>query len=373
MQARPDGRNIMKAFVFPLMATLLSLLVVGLVLEAGLRLAGYSPGNVNPLKAFHEYDPLTGHIGKKNYSGRFRRPEFDATVVHDSRGFRKQEYLARKQDDLPAIHVFGDSFTWGWGVSQGEVFTDQLNRLLPGYRVINYGINGVGTLVEHLLFSATVKPNLKPGDIVLVMVFNNDFTDNLNTRGVHAEVAGERVTLVNSAGRFESPVQDFLASRSYLYNYLAYKVNLYQLSRKRKKDSDETAGQPIAASDPRYVVMKHYIGLFRQECGEKGAAFIAAYIPGQSELGEASQLKPNKLANEKNYHDAFMAVCASVRCEPLDLLPYFEVYRKDHNKRLTFPGDEHWNLAGHAAAASVIRDFLSKHNYLTRSGYEHRN
>ena len=352
---------------------LLSLLIVAAVLETGLRLAGYSPGNVNPLKAFHEYDPLTGHIGKKNYAGHFRRPEFDAYVVHDSRGFRKQEHLAEKREDLPAIHVFGDSFTWGWGVGQGEVFTDQLNRLLPGYRVMNYGINGVGTVVEHLLFSSMVKPGLRRGDIVLVMVFNNDFTDNLNTRGVHAEVAGDRVTLVNSAGRFDSPVQDFLASRSYLYNYLAYKVNLYQLSRKRKNDNDERAGQPVAAPDPRYVAMKHYLDLFRQDCSEKGAVFIAVYIPGQSELGEVTKQKPNKLANERNYHDAFKAICASLRCETLDLQPFFEIYKKQHQERLTFPGDEHWNMAGHAAAARLIQDFLSEHNHVTRSGYEYRN
>ena len=86
-----QGRqNPARKIVFPLAAVLLSLLIVAAVLEAGLRLAGYSPANVNPLKAFHEYDPLTGHIGKKNYSGRFRRPEFDASVVHDSRGFRNR-------------------------------------------------------------------------------------------------------------------------------------------------------------------------------------------------------------------------------------------------------------------------------------------
>ena len=348
----------MKSVVFPLMAALLSLLLVGLVLEAGLRIAGYSPGNVNPLKAFHQYDPLLGHIGKKNYTGYFRRPEFNASVVHDSRGFRKQEYATGKNDALPAIHVLGDSFTWGWGVSQGEVFTDRMNRLLPEYRVLNYGINGVGTVVEYQLFSTMIKPVLKKGDIVLAMVFNNDFTDNVNTRDVHAEISGGRVVLVNSAGRFESPAQEFLAGHSYLYNYLAYKVNLYQLSRKRKKVTDEIAGQDIGISDPRYVVMKHYLDLFRQDCAAQGVRFVAVYIPGQSELGEVARQKPNKLANEIRYHSAFKAISESAGCETLDLLPGFEAYRKQHQERLTFPNDEHWNPAGHAAAARVLQEYL---------------
>jgi lysophospholipase L1-like esterase len=347
--------------VFPLLATLLSLVVLGLALEIGLRLAGYSPANVNPLKAFHQYDPLLGHIGKKNYTGYFRRPEFNASIVHDSQGFRKQEYANGKRDDLPVIHVLGDSFTWGWGVGQGEVFTDQLNRLLPDYRVLNYGINGVGTTVEHLLFSSRIKPVLKKGDIVLVMIFNNDFLDNINTRGVHAEIDGGKVVLINSAGQFKSPVGDFLARYSYLYNYLAYKVDLYQLSRKRKKDNDEMASQPIGVSDPRYIVMKHYLELFRQDCIAQGARFIAVYIPGQSELGEVARQKPNKLANEMEYHKAFTAITGAVQCETLDLLPEFEAYRRQHQARLTFPNDEHWNPAGHAAVARVIQNYLLQH------------
>jgi lysophospholipase L1-like esterase len=352
---------VLKTVVFPLMAALLSLLLVGLVLEAGLRIAGYSPGNVNPLKAFHQYDPLLGHIGKKNYSGYFRRPEFNAYVVHDAQGFRKQEYANGKRDDLPRIHVLGDSFTWGWGVSQGEVFTDQLNRLLPEYRVLNYGINGVGTTVEYQLFSSRIKPVLKKGDIVLVMVFNNDFTDNINTRDVHAEIVGDRVVLINSAGRFASPLGDFLARYSYLYNYLAYKVDLYQLSRKRKKDNDEPASQTIGVSDPRYIVMKHYLELFRQDCIAQGVRFIAVYIPGQTELGEAARQKPNKLASEIQYHHAFTAISDSVQCEVLDLLPYFETIRKQNHARLTFPNDEHWNSTGHAAVAGVIQNYLLQH------------
>jgi hypothetical protein len=163
---------------------------------------------------------------------------------------------------------------------------------------------------------------------------------------------------VNSAGRFESPAQEFLAGHSYLYNYLAYKVNLYQLSRKRKKVTDEIAGQDIGISDPRYVVMKHYLDLFRQDCAAQGVRFVAVYIPGQSELGEVARQKPNKLANEIRYHSAFKAISESAGCETLDLLPGFEAYRKQHQERLTFPNDEHWNPAGHAAAARVLQEYL---------------
>jgi hypothetical protein len=359
--AQADGHFLMKRVVFPLTTILLSLLVVGLVLEVGVRVAGHSPANASPFRAFNEYDPLLGHIGKKRHAAYFRTPEFDTYVVHDSRGFRKQEHLHEKGDALPAIHVFGDSFTWGWGVGQGEVFTDQLNRLLPGYRVMNYGISAVGTVVEHVLFSSMVKPDLRQGDIVLVMVFNNDFTDNINPSQVHAEIVGDKVALVNTARRFASPVQDFFAQHCHLYSYIAHKIALYRLSRRAKKGGDEAPSQRIGVEDPRYIVMKHYLNLFWRDCEEKGTRFVAVYIPGQSELGETSQHKPNKLANERMYHGAFEAIAGSVNCETLDLLPSFEAYKKQVQSRLTFPNDEHWTRTGHAAAAQAIHKYVLAH------------
>jgi len=35
---------------------------------------------------------------------------------------------ARRPDATEHVLFLGDSFTWGWGVSQGEVFTDLLQR-----------------------------------------------------------------------------------------------------------------------------------------------------------------------------------------------------------------------------------------------------
>ena len=95
--------------------------------------------------------PCIGWRGRKLYTARFKRPDFDVVVAHNAAGFRKQVNLEPKLDKAPhSIFVFGDSFVWGWGVGQGEVFTDEMNLLLPNYSVHNYGIDGVGTVVEYL-------------------------------------------------------------------------------------------------------------------------------------------------------------------------------------------------------------------------------
>ena len=130
-----------RRLLFAVLAILLSLLATAVVGEGVLRLAGYSPANVNPLKSFHEFDPVLGWRGRKLYTARFKRPDFDVVIAHNAAGFRKQVNLDAKLNQAPhRVFVFGDSFVWGWGVAQGEVFTDRMNLLLPNYSVHNYGI-----------------------------------------------------------------------------------------------------------------------------------------------------------------------------------------------------------------------------------------
>ena len=159
-----------------MLAILLSLLATAVVGEGMLRLAGYSPANVNPLKSFHEFDPVLGWRGRKLYTARFKRPDFDVVIALDAAGFRQQLNLDPNSNSAPhRVFVFGDPFVWGWGVGQGEAFTDKMNLLLPDYSVHNYGIDGIGTVVEHELFSTEVKPLVRLGDVVIVMFCNNDF------------------------------------------------------------------------------------------------------------------------------------------------------------------------------------------------------
>jgi hypothetical protein len=152
------------------------LLLALLAGEIALRVVGYDRSYFNPLHSFHEADPFLGHRGRPGFEGRFRRPEFDVTVAHDEHGFRRHEHARPRTPGDTAVLVFGDSFTWGWGVSQGEVFTDQMHARLPGHTVKNFGLNSSGTAQQFLIFERYGLDGLQPGDHVVVMFSNNDFS-----------------------------------------------------------------------------------------------------------------------------------------------------------------------------------------------------
>ena len=348
--------------LFAALAVLLSLLATAVVGEGVLRLAGYSPSNVNPLKSFHEYDPVLGWRGRKNYTARFKRPDFDVVVALDAAGFRKQVNLEAKLSRAPhRMFVFGDSFVWGWGVGQGEVFTDKLNLLLPDYGVFNYGIDGIGTVVEYLIFSTEVRQQLRPGDIVVLMFYNNDFVDNVDRKKIHAEAVGGEVKIVNPAKPLTTPLEDWLKNHSYLCNYIWFRADLYRLTHINRKQEDEALGRTIAESDERYLVIKYFLSKFQADCEAVKARFIVAHIPVQEEFGEARTSRPNKLANEKARTETLFSITRALHVETIDLLPGFLARKARSNERLTFKADGHWNSTGHQVVAELLAEYFSIH------------
>ncbi len=350
------GRRIL----FAMLAILLSVLATAVVGEGVLRLAGYSPSNVNPLKAFHEFDPVLGWRGRKLYSARFKRPDFDVLIALDAAGFRKQVSLEAKRDKAPhRISVFGDSFVWGWGVDQGEVFTDKMNLLLKDYSVHNYGIDGIGTVVEYLIFSTEVRKQLRPDDVVILMFFNNDFVDNVDRKKIHAEVVNGEVQVVNPAKPLTTPFEDWVKNHSYLCNYVWYRADLRRLTRVNRKIEDEKLGQTIAETDERFAVAKHFLAEFQADCGAAKARFIVVHIPAQVELSEARASRPNKLANEKARTETLFSITRALHIETIDLLPSFLARKSKTGETLTFKTDGHWNSTGHQAVAELLSDHLS--------------
>ena len=136
-----------------LYAFLVSALVMLLVVEWALR--AFNPFGV---EFFHNLpyhmqgmvdDPLLGyrHPASADYLLGANR------VRLNSHGLRDDEVPYTSPGDEKRILVLGDSVTFGWGVSQGESFSDRLEVLLrertgQGWQVINAGVNGYNTRQE---------------------------------------------------------------------------------------------------------------------------------------------------------------------------------------------------------------------------------
>ncbi len=139
----------------------------------------------------------TGHrylfdrtLGWRNIPG-WKATTFGKTLTINSRGFRGRECTLQKPAGTRRILVLGDSYAWGYGVDDGEIFTEvlqrQFNRVQPDnhdgsstWEVLNTGVSGWGTDQQYL-FLKTEGFAYTPDVVVLAFFLFNDPVDNVST------------------------------------------------------------------------------------------------------------------------------------------------------------------------------------------------
>ncbi len=374
-QRSPRSSSPLRRILFPLLAICLGLVVACGIAELGLRIGGYGRNYTNPMGSFFEPDSELGCHGKANFVGRFRRDDFDVVVEHDENGFRRSE-LPAEGTMYPwsaaghDVYVLGDSFVWGYGVGQHDLLTNQMQRLLGGRRVHNLGLIGAGTVQEYLLFQKYAVDRLRPGDTVVLVFFNNDFGDNVgqNARGrLCATIDNGQVRLVPPAPPSTMRQwKNWMKDTSYLFNLVTYCADCFQIRRNAKNVGDRvTRLMPSPAqiradasdSSPAVRITRHYLSELKNACLAKQVRFLAAYVPGQGELGEDEVTSTSDLClpEEIAARQAFDRLVCDLAIEAIDLMPpMVAAKRAGRFERMTFSHDFHWTPAGHTIAAEAI-------------------
>lgn len=217
----------------------ISLLVAFVLVEILLRVVGYSPAVTSPLTAFHQADEQLGWVGTPNHTSRFKTLNFDALVETDDEGFRKVVSSVTPPPEAPEIWLLGDSTTWGWGVSNEEMWASVLQEKIgSAARIRNFGMNAYGSLQEALLFERLLEERDAPRTMLL-MVCNNDFTDNLTDQDgarpyVIVSESGEAPTIANRpVERKIGGLAATIAKHSYAVSFVFYCSSLVKQIRKR--------------------------------------------------------------------------------------------------------------------------------------------
>jgi lysophospholipase L1-like esterase len=323
-----------------------------LAVETVLRVVDAVPEVANPLYSFHESDRRLGWRGKADVTLRFRRPQFDAVVAHDAAGWRAGD---PPPPAVPArrVLVLGDSFTWGWGVAQGEVYTDHLQRRLPTTAIDNRGVNGFGTGQEYLL--AQEELAARRYDVVLVQVFANDLGDNVDDKGGRRplfQLDGDR--LVPPQGELR-PLQG--AVRRWLKDHSRTFLLVDFTTRALGGGNAATApvrpaAEVVAPVDYRAVrggaLIERLLRALAAAASEHGARPVILYAPHRLEL-QSAVAPVGVQAAHALAAEAARASGASF----VDLTPPLAAAAA-RGEPVIFPGDEHWTPHGHRLAAEAL-------------------
>jgi hypothetical protein len=170
----------MKAILFRSASVLISFVIVALLGEAALRLFAPRLGVAVDEKArFYRFDQELGWVPRENVT---RDEKDNHYLVHQNQfGLRAPDDMQlKKTPGRKRILVLGDSYVWGVGASQEELFTaPEVHG--TNDEVINCGVSGYGTDQEYLFYLREGQ-KFDADQVVLAFTLYNDVENNLNSK-----------------------------------------------------------------------------------------------------------------------------------------------------------------------------------------------
>lgn len=360
MTGRSTGRSRWRILAARLGLVAMGLLLAFCLVETALRL-GLAPPPVSPnFWTFFQPDPDVGWHGRPEYSGRFVHADFDATTRHGSDGFRACAVPHSIDDDRDSqysmVWCVGDSLTWGWGVSDGETYVDELNRRAEAAgeptRYRNLGIPGYSALQEYLLLKQQFALGRRP-DLVVVFYCFNDWEGNFGT-----DIVGPRPVLarqgadwhvVDSSTAPASLSQE--AGRWLLRNsrtleraYLGYKTLRCKVAAWRSSQRTTPAMPEPVVTAEQCDAMRHVYRQLRDLCRSEQVELVVA-----NEFYECPELSQ---------------VCAELGIPLLNatsyLPPGYDIATCADDELLHFRHDRHWTPRGQQLMARFLDDGLHR-------------
>lgn len=293
-------------------------------------------------------------------------------------GFRGNgEFELQKAAGTKRVLAFGDSFTEGGCVGDGQRYTDVLQRTLDA-EVYNFGISGTGTDQQYLIYREI--GSRYEHDLVVVGVWIENIRRNVSSSRIHSDqdgrhlltakpyftIEGDQLRLQNQPVPRPVPVDDTgvesvegvdpgTLGRSGIRGVAAEAVTklgpgvkhvVQRLSR----------WQPYPEyDDPNGDAWRLTRRILEQWAAESSVPLVVVPIPVYQYIDQTASAA------------AMQARFASLHAPPglvvHDPLPDFWSYPQHYRSSFRFPNDHHFTPAGHTALATslapVLRDQLA--------------
>lgn len=344
------GYERIRSLMSHMLLVLASILVALLIGEIILRSLGYRPlqSVPPPEEPFLTHHPLFGWYHVPNSDHIFRRAPFSVRVRINNMGLRDSTYSYAQTDGRKRILILGDSFAWGFGVEQHEMFSERLEANLENIDVINAAVTGYSTDQELLwLEHEGIKYN--PNVIVLSLVGNDIPMNDFNL--VYGNKYKPRFVLeTDSTLRLVDVPVPLPSTESIKPHWLSRKSSFAALIEKvvGRIRRWSTGGLNPELIDYRSRLTSAIIGKIEDVAEEIGACLIVLVT------------KEYWLDTAGSYED-FVDGLAPSGFMIIDL----EQQPGYSTKQMTIQEDGHWNTRGHAFIAKSLQAFMRTNNILS--------
>lgn len=334
-------------------------LVLG-VAEVGTRLmSGADRTDQDDQLPMCRADPVTVWRYKPDVRLTYRSPEFEMHVRTNEEGLRSAAMPAGPE---PTVLFIGDSFTFGWGVSEAERYTDLIGKQLGGVRTVNAG-HWMYTFDQQLLLMRQLIERHRPAVVVqgfywmhVRSMFNHQLERNAD--GSLRAVLDPKIH-VDPQGvlKFRSDWLERPPLGSQLVALVARAV-LNRDLRERAADWVDYMRPGSTRDAALWAETDALIGETARLLREAGIAYVPFLIPVSVEVGGTlwshvgwMSSTPPPGIDVALPATRFAAMLRRHGAEPVELAA---ALREDGGAALYFPQDGHWNAAGHAAVGRLL-------------------
>jgi hypothetical protein len=351
---------------------------------------------------FFKYHPTLGWIGKPNVDDTLASPDVVHRVQQNHYGFRGTAYPYQRSDKQRIV-VLGDSFVWGFGVENQDLFTTIIEQNTdPLIEVVNLGISGYGT-DQQLLMWNIIGQKFNPDHLFLVILPATDCFENITNvaynypKPVFRSDAKGQYHLTNTpvpqipsrawsnsseaTGQPTAHALGRLAARSALTASLLNALSREPALRRQLEEKSilpfyRLGGQsePMLYYDPPPLLMQQswhvtrsLLQTLNQQAIQSKITFTVVVAPSISQtydnLWDRFTVEKSKPANTQWQRDApqqqITAFCRQQNIQVIDLLPTLGQASQNH-RYLYFRWNGHWTSAGHRIVAKVLTSVLQK-------------
>ena len=341
----------MKAILFRFAAVLFSLVIAALLSEAALRLFAPRVGvAVNEKNRFCRFDHELGWAPLENITWGQK-----GDLIHQNQfGLRGPDDMQlMKTSARKRVLVLGDSYVWGVGASQEELFTaPEVYR--TNDELINGGVSGYGTDQEYL-FYLLKGHKFDVDEVVLAFTLYNDVENNLNSKQYsylkpYFTLSGDQLVLHNDHVRYKAVDAFFrnLNRESRVWNVAGRGFDGFISTAFRKQKHLETDVVVSEAGHKGIELTLAILSKLKDAVAAHHAEFYVVFIPYKPRV-------ENHLTGNHPFAPLIAAGLTQMGVSYRE--PYPEFLKSAMAGVDPFnAGDNHFNGAGHALFAKFVTD-----------------
>ena len=288
-----------------ILACLVSVVMLLLVVEGGLRLIGFAPR-----PTMNVFDAKLGWTKQPRAEIRRRTSEFDVTLATNSRGLREDESVGyEKPAGVKRILLVGDSFSLGYTVDRPDTISALLEKRLRAEgrnaQVVNAGTEGYSTDQEALWLASEGK-RYSP-DIAVLQMYENDIYWNAQDHYLRYPKPKLSTADAGPASLAERPdladpgLEPWLVRRTALGSLLAKLVAPPQVPMLEGKGLPAEWGPRLRDDAAGFGETAAALRLFRDAAASMGATPLVLVIPDKAQIDPAARAAMAQVMNDPAY------------------------------------------------------------------------